>query len=79
MKDELKTLIDRLKPLGIELELVGNFPWIYLTSVNGKMVTEVYWSDHAYTIAMSPINMEQELKLKDRRKTFKLIRKYLEM
>ena len=78
MKDELKTLIDRLRPLGIELELAGNFPWIYLLKVNGEKVTEVYWSDHAYTIAMN-IKDGRDLKLKDRRKTFKLIRKYLEM
>lgn len=36
MKDKLKVFIERLKKIGINIELVGNYPWIYLHRINKK-------------------------------------------
>lgn len=75
--DKISIFYRRLKKIGIEIELFGNYPWIYLDKVNGKKVKEKYWSDHGFTIAMNPIRMGQELKFLDIPGTFKLIRNYL--
>jgi hypothetical protein len=34
--NEVQIFINRLKKIGIELELMGNVPWIYLSKVNGN-------------------------------------------
>ena len=33
MKDKLTTFVERLKMIGIEIELAGNYPWIYLNKI----------------------------------------------
>ena len=48
--NEIEIFVDRLKKIGIEVELVGNFPWIYLDKVNGKTVTEKLNANHGVTI-----------------------------
>ena len=40
--DKLSIFINRLKKLGIVIELFGNYPWIYLGKINGKNVTEKF-------------------------------------
>lgn len=77
MNNQLKTLIRRLKRLGIQVELVGNFPWIYLDSVNGTRVKERHLSNHGFTVAFLPSNPSRGVKLADRRKTFQVVREYL--
>ena len=72
----LNRLTHRLKLIGIEIELVGNYPWIYLDSINGKRVTEKFEGNHGFTVAFLPIRPEQEMKLTDITEIFKLIRKY---
>jgi hypothetical protein len=72
----LNRLTRRLKLIGIEVELVGNYPWIYLDSINGKRVTERFEGNHGFTVAFLPIRPEQEMKLTDITEIFKLIRKY---
>lgn len=74
--DKIKTLIIRLKKIGIELELVSNYPWIYISTINGKYVTEKFQGNHGFTIAFSPIRKDQELHFTDIGEIFKLIRKY---
>ena len=45
--NEIEIFINRLKKIGIELELVGNIPWIYLNKVNGnKIQPEDYNANH---------------------------------
>lgn len=75
-KNVLSRLIRRLERIGIEIELVGNYPWIYLDSINGKRVTEKFEGNHGFTVAFLPIRPEQEMKLTDITEIFKLIRKY---
>ncbi len=75
--DSLKVFVDRLKKIGVELELTGNFPWVYLTKVNGNPVYEKFMAKHGFTIAFIPIKEGQKLEFTDIGKIFKLIRQYL--
>ena len=63
--DKVKIFQDKLNNLGIKLELVGNFPWIYIDKINGKRVTETFKADHGFTLAFLPIRSGQELKFTD--------------
>ncbi|ASU03333.1 hypothetical protein [Pseudoalteromonas phage J2-1] len=46
----LERVITRLTKIGIELELIGNVPWVYLRSVNGIPVTEKKNARHGYCV-----------------------------
>lgn len=72
----IKSFVERLKKIGIDVELGANFPWIYLLKVNGNIVTEQYHSDYGYTIAFLPIKKHIEFDFLDIGETFKIIRKY---
>ena len=80
MNDKIKIFVERLKKIGIEIELHGNYPWIYLHSVNGNIVKEKLHSEYAFTIAWMPIRNDQELRFIDEQyKIFEIIRKYYKM
>ena len=76
--NEIEVFINRMRKIGIELELDGNVPWIYLKSVNGNRVREIdYNANHGYTIAWYPVRMGVEPRLdSDLNRTFDIIRKY---
>jgi len=74
--DKITLFVERLKKIGIDVELVGNYPWIYLDKINEKKVTETYAANHGFTIAFMPIRKNQELKFTDIGEIFKLLRKY---
>lgn len=76
--NEIQIFINRMKKIGIELELVGNVPWIYLEKVNGNRVKpEDYNTDHGYTIAWHPVRLGNKPHLdSDLSRTFYIIRKY---
>jgi hypothetical protein len=76
-KNILTPFIERLKKIGIEVELVGNYPWIYIDKINGKRVTERFEGNHGFTIAFLPIRNDQEMEFTDISEIFKLIRKYV--
>jgi hypothetical protein len=76
-KDKLTVFVDRMKLLGIDVKLAGNFPWIYINSINGKRVTETFEANHGFTIAFLPVRADQELAFTDITEIFKLIRKYV--
>jgi hypothetical protein len=67
-----------MKRIGIELELVGNVPWIYLEKVNGNRIRpEDYSDNHGYTIAWYPVRLGEKPHLdSDLNRTFDIIRKY---
>jgi hypothetical protein len=69
---ELETFIHRLKRIGIEIELVGNYPWIYLDRVNGIKVKEKLHSEHGFTLAF--LNKDDSYKLTDTKKILEVIR-----
>ena len=77
--NEIEIFINRLKKIGITLELWGNVPWIYLDKVNGNKVRkEDYSANHGYTIAWYGVRLGSKPHLdSDLKRTFRVIRKYL--
>jgi hypothetical protein len=73
---KLTTFVERLKKIGVDITLLGNYPWIYIDTINGKRVTEKFEGNHGFTIAFSPIKKDQEMQFTDIGEIFKLIRKY---
>jgi len=71
-----KSLIRRLKKIGIELDMFSNAPWIYIDTINGKKVTEKLGSDHKFTIGFHPAKKGDEFQFIDLKEVFKIIRKY---
>lgn len=77
--DNLEIFINRLKKIGIEITLYGNYPWIYLGKVNGNVVTEKFGANHGFTLGYyNPIQVKRKGKcpLLSITETFKVIRKY---
>lgn len=71
----IQTFVRRMNKLGYKLQLVFNFPWIYLESINGKGVFEKQFSEHGWTIALYPLQKEG-VNFINLSQTIKLIRKY---
>jgi hypothetical protein len=76
-KEKLGIFIQRMKKIGIEVTLIGNVPWIYIDTINGKRVKEKFHANHGFTIAFLPIREGEELQFTDIGEIFKLIRKYV--
>ena len=76
-QDKLTSFIDRMNKLNINIKLVGNYPWVYINSINGKRVTETFQANHGFTIAFLPVRADKQIELTDIGETFKLIRKYI--
>ena len=76
-QDKLTSFINRMNRIGIDIELFSNIPWIYINSINGKRVTEIFEANHGFTIAFLPVRADQELAFTDITEIFKLIRKYI--
>lgn len=74
--DKIVTFINRMKKIGIEVTLFGNYPWIYIDTINGKKVTERFEGNHGFTIAFLPARKDRELDFTDIGEIFKLLRKY---
>lgn len=76
----LTVFVDRLKKIGVNIKLVGNYPWVYVESINGINVTEKYHSNHCFTIALLPIKNKDSNNpfeiFTDITEIFNLIRKY---
>lgn len=75
--EKLDIFIKRLERIGINIELVGNFPWIYIVKINGKHVSEKFLGEHGFTIMFIPIKLGQQHEFTNIREIFKLIRKYI--
>ena len=74
---KLGVFIERLKKIGIEVKLSGNFPWIYLDEICGKRVTEKFCANHGFTVMfLPPRNDSPVSEFTDIKEIFKLIRKY---
>ena len=72
--NELVVLERRLNKIGIEIELMGNMPWVYLTKVNGNAVRESdFTANHGFVIAWNRNNIEL---VSNRKSIFEIIRKY---
>lgn len=65
---------ERLKGIGVSVELSGNCPFIYVDYVNGKKVTEKFQACHGFTAFFMG---RSGVHFSDRREVFKMIRKML--
>lgn len=72
--NELAVLERRLNKIGIEIELMGNVPWVYLTKVNGNAINKSdFTANHGFVIAWNRNNIEL---VSNRKSIFEIIRKY---
>jgi hypothetical protein len=74
--EKLDILKKRLNKIGVDVEFVANFPWIYLYKINGQLVKERYESEHGFTIAFLPVRRNKPFRFTDLNEIFKLIRKH---
>jgi len=72
MAKKIEKLSSRLSKLSIEIKLGTSYPWVYIHEINGRHVTETFWSDHGFTIAFLTTTHWLDLK-----KMFRVIRKYV--
>lgn len=76
MKDKLTVFVKRMEKLGIDIKLVGNYPWIYIDEIDGKRVTEKFQGNHGFTIAFLSLKEDQDVNFTDIGEIFRLIRTY---
>ena len=75
--DKIKVFVERLKKIGIDVKLSGNYPWVYITEICGKRVTEKFDGNHGFTIIFLLVrNDSPPSEFTDIKEIFKLIRKY---
>lgn len=75
--NKLKVFIERLKKIGIDIKLSGNFPWIYLDEICGIRVKEKFFGNHGFTVMFLPTRNDSPVsEFTDIGEIFKLIRKY---
>lgn len=58
--DKLQVFKNRLAKLNINVELVGNYPWVYIHRINGVLITERFIANHGFTIAFLPVRVGKE-------------------
>ena len=74
---KITVFVERLKKIGIEVKLVGNFPWVYIDEICGIKVKEKFAGNHGFTLIFLPgRNDSPPSEFTDIEETFKLIRKY---
>jgi len=75
--DKIKVFVERLKKIGIEVKLVGNYPWVYIDEICGIRVKEKFEGNHGFTLIFLPgRNDSPPSDFTDIGEIFKLIRKY---
>lgn len=75
--DKIKVFVERLKKIGIEVKLVGNYPWVYIDEICGIRVKERFEGNHGFTLIFLPCrNDSPPSEFTDITEIFKLIRKY---
>ena len=76
--DKIKVFVERLKKIGIEVKLVGNYPWVYLDEICGIKVKEKFEGNHGFTLIFLPARTDMPPSdFTDITEIFKLIRKYV--
>jgi hypothetical protein len=75
--DKITVFVERLKKIGIDVKLSGNFPWVYIDEICGKRVKEKFEANHGFTIIFLPgRNDSPPSEFTDITEIFKLLRKY---
>ena len=73
--EPLHKLHRRLLAINIVTTYIGNYPWVYLDTVNKKRVKEKFMAEHGFTIA-TVSGPGGKIELTDTKKIFEIIRKY---
>jgi len=77
--DKIKVFVERLKKIGIEVKLMGNYPWVYIHEICGIKVKERFKGNHGFTLIFLPPRLDSPpSEFTDIKEIFKLIRKYVE-
>jgi len=75
--DKITRFVERLKKIGIDVKLSGNFPWVYIDEICGIRVTEKFLANHGFTLIFLPGRNDSPVsEFTDITEIFKLIRKY---
>jgi hypothetical protein len=75
--DKITRFVERLKKIGIDVKLSGNFPWVYIDEICGIRVTERFQANHGFTLIFLPGRNDSPVsEFTDITEIFKLIRKY---
>lgn len=74
----IESFYKRLKKIGIEVELIGNYPWVYLDKVNGKKVEGRFLGNHGFTVFFKAVRIGEHDRITDIRTVFAKIRDTLE-
>jgi hypothetical protein len=75
--DKIRIFVERLKKIGIDVKISGNFPWIYIDEICGIRVTEKFKANHGFTLIFLPGRTDSPVsEFTDITEIFKLIRKY---
>ena len=75
--DKIKVFVERLKKIGIEVKLVGNYPWVYIDEICGIKVKERFEGNHGFTLIFLPSrNDSPPSEFTDITEIFKHTRKY---
>jgi hypothetical protein len=69
---DLNVFVARMKKLEIIMKFAVNSPWVYVTEINNKKVTEQYASEHGFCIGYR----NNYFKFEYEKEMFNLIRKY---
>lgn len=77
LENRLETFIKRMDKLGVKIKITSNYPWVYITSINGTVVYDKYQSEWGFVLCYMPIRIGEEIKFVELEKIFKLIRKYI--
>jgi len=76
--DKITRFIERLKKIGIDVKLSGNYPWVYIDEICGIKVTEKFEANHGFTLIVLPGRNDSPVsEFTDITEIFKLIRKYI--
>ena len=76
--DKITRFVERLKKIGIDVKLSGNFPWVYIDEICGIRVTETFAANHGFTLIFLPGRNDSPVsEFTDIEEIFKLVRKYV--
>ena len=76
--EPLTVFRNRLLKIGIDCQFIGNYPWIYLDSVNGIKVKGNFEGNHGFTAFFLPVRADKEMRMTDITIVFSKIRETLQ-
>lgn len=78
--NEIEIFAKRLLKIGIQVEFIANYPWIYLDSVNGNKIKDTFYGNRGFTAFFLNTNLKSKslikYKITDIDEVFKKIREY---